>query len=169
MRIYIPHPPNVELVTLATFFAALYLGKKFAIIVPLFILILSDVILGNTSIFLFTWSAYFVIGLASSVVQRFVGSIASKIISSTIGGVLATCWFYVWTNFGVWLLDSWGMYPHDFSGLIKCYINGLPFLRNQLVGNLIFLPVGIFLVEETLILLKSKQFKSLKENIYASL
>src|SRR3989338_9794842 len=55
--------PNVEFVTSATLLAGAYLGKKWAFIVPVSIMAISDLTLGNTNIFMFTWSAYLIIGL----------------------------------------------------------------------------------------------------------
>lgn len=146
-RLWFDLGPNVELVTLATFLAAFYIGKKAALIVPLVTLAISDIFLGNTSIMLFTWSAYGVIALGAVFIRRLPKRLWTRISVATGGGVVASLWFYVWTNFGVWLLDSWGMYPKTFVGLIVCYINGLPFLRNQLGGNLLLIPLGFGMVE----------------------
>ncbi len=161
--------PNVEVVTLVTFLAAFYLGKKEAVIVALSSMAISDVIIGNTNISLFTWSAYGMIAIGAGLIShlersersrrikvirsgsfsasRRIRMTANKTFLATLGGLVATFWFYLWTNFGVWFLDSWGMYPKTLNGLILCYVNGLPFLRNQLVGNLIIVPVGFFIIE----------------------
>jgi hypothetical protein len=59
-------------------------------------------------------------------------------------GVGATMFFFFWTNAGVWLLGDGIWYPHTPAGLLQSYINGLPFLRPQLLGNLITVPVVTF-------------------------
>lgn len=148
-RLWFDLGPNVELITLVTFIAGFYLGKKFSLMIPLLVLAISDIFLGNTNIMLFTWSAYLLIGIISQIGQIRVirQSSIRRIFMATGGGVVASLWFYLWTNFGVWFLDSWGMYPGTFTGLINCYLNGLPFLKNQLLGNLIFIPAGFLAIE----------------------
>ena len=53
--------------------------------------------------------------------------------------MIASLQFFLVTNFGVWLM--WSMYPHTPTGLLGCYEAGLPFFRNQLVGDLGFAAV----------------------------
>ncbi len=65
-------------------------------------------------------------------------------------GLGSNIFFFIWTNFGVWLMDSWGIYTKDLSGLIKCYIFGLPFLKNQFVSSLIFIPTGYLAINYTI-------------------
>lgn len=80
-------------------------------------------------------------------------------------GILASLWFYLWTNFGVWLLDNWGMYPRTIMGLIDAYLLALPFLRYNLISNLIFVPVSFFIVEKV----KAIQVQYLKaKSLYES-
>ena len=136
--------PNVEFVTTAALLSARLLGFAFAITVPLTIMIISDTIIGTTNIFLFTWSGYVVIGVLGYWGLRNVNR-EKSIGRATILGITSSVWFYLWTNFGVWLLDSWGMYPKTLVGLFSSYIMGLPFLKYNLIGNLIFVPVTFFL------------------------
>lgn len=143
--------PNVEYVTAASLLAGAYLGRKYAVLLPLVIMVLTDTVIGNTNIFIFTWSAYLLIGYLG-----YLGNLRGKIIKATGAGILATLFFYVWTNFGVWLLDSWGMYPRTFAGLMQSYLMGLPFLKMTLLSNLFFVPVSFGIVE----LAKSLRFKN---------
>jgi len=141
--------PNVEFVTSACLLAGSYLGRKWVILVPVFIMLTSDLIIGNTNIFIFTWSAYIVIGILGywGLKNKNEKLKITKIIKATGLGIIASLWFYLWTNFGVWLLDSWGMYPRIITGLVDAYILGLPFLKYNLIGNLVFVPVSFSLVE----------------------
>ncbi|KKQ36309.1 MAG: hypothetical protein US52_C0002G0002 [candidate division WS6 bacterium GW2011_GWA2_37_6] len=63
---------------------------------------------------------------------------ANDRISIQFGGIISTVIFFLWTNFGVVLTTS--MYPKTIEGLGQSYINGLPFITNQLAGNLIIVP-----------------------------
>lgn len=150
-RLWFDLGPNVELVTTATILTSIYLGKEYAIIVPLLILGFSDMFLGNTNIMLFTWSAFIVEGLFTWWLARRVKFNNRKIISKLFCisgfGVGASLWFFLWTNFGVWFLDSWGMYPKTLSGLTLCYIAGLPFLKLNLLGNIIFIITASLMLE----------------------
>jgi hypothetical protein len=136
--------PNVELVTMACVLAGMYLAPRWRFIVPLVVMAISDMVLGLGMISLFTWSGFlFTVILASG----WSGVIRRKLVGGTIAGVMGTICFYVWTNFGVWLTDGWGMYARDFSGLSMSYINGLPFLKLQLVSTMLFVPLGIVGIE----------------------
>lgn len=150
--------PNVEFVTTATLLAAAYLGKKWALSVPLIIMGISDIFIGNTNIFLFTWSAYLIIGIMSNwllgtkkLKLKMQDDKAKfkmiKIIKATSLGIAASILFYLWTNFGVWVLDAWGMYPKTLSGLIDAYILGIPFVKYNIIGNMLFMPISFSLVE----------------------
>jgi hypothetical protein len=136
-------PPNVELVTLSTFLASVYLGGVFSFLVPLVIMIVSDSVIGNTEIFIFTWSAYVVIGLSALVLRHFKNNDVNLVPASTLFTIPSSLFFYLWTNFGVWYQ---GWYPPTLAGLLQSYIMGLPFLKFNLVGNLLFVPLGFGLI-----------------------
>lgn len=136
--------PNIELVTVLSLMAGVYLKGRWAVIIPLFIMVFSDMIIGNTNIFLFTWSAYPLIALVGS---RFLQNNKNRVLKSLAFAPVASIWFYLWTNFGVWLLDSWRMYERTASGLLECFIMGLPFLKINLFTNMVFVPLGIFVTE----------------------
>jgi len=59
-----------------------------------------------------------------------------KIIISSLG---ASTIFFLVTNFAF----LYSNYPHNFSGIIQSYINGLPFLRGTLMGDM-FYSVALF-------------------------
>lgn len=136
--------PNIEFVTAASLLAGAYLGRKYAILVPFVIMVLTDTLIGNTNIFIFTWSAYLAIGLLGLWGLK---DKKTKFVRATGLGIIASLWFYLWTNFGVWALDSWGLYPRTLGGLMEAYIMGLPFLKLNLLGNLFFVPVSFGIVE----------------------
>lgn len=159
---------NIEFVTSSTLLAGSFLGLSYSLLVPLTIMILSDLIIGNTNIFLFTWSGYFFIGCLSYLSRLSDLERGSKILHATGLGIIATLWFYLWTNFGVWFLDSWGMYPKTFAGLINAYLMGLPFLKYQLIGNLVLVPLSFIITEFSLSFKTSpvfKRFKKIRVNI----
>lgn len=141
-------PPNLELVTSAAFVAAVLVRHRLAFLAPLVIAVVSDLVLGNTSIALFTWSAWLVIGLGALLTR---GTSGWGRVGAAAGlGLGGSLWFFFWTNFGVWFQGRGVWYPAGLDGLVASYVAGLPFLRTMLVGNLVLLPVvaaGTLLVE----------------------
>lgn len=143
--------PNVEFVTGSTLAAVYFIqDKKLAWIVPAIIMVVTDVIIGNSLIYLFTWSGFLVMPFVLIIgklklIKRIIGKLETTtklIVTGTGAGVISTFWFYLWTNFGVVVLTT--MYSKNITGLIDSYINALPFLKNQLYGNIFIVP-SIFL------------------------
>lgn len=134
--------PNIETLTAVSIIAGALLGPYLGFAVALFSVIGSDMVIGNTNILLYTWSAWALIGISSAVLKRHSRSRIMVWLDSlkfTGFGVVTTLFFFLWTNFGVWHLS--GMYPPTYDGLMLSYFNGLPFLRNQLLGNLLIVPM----------------------------
>ncbi len=141
-------PPNLELVTAATFAATILLRSRWAFVAPLAVTVVSDVVLGNTAVALFTWSAWLVVGLGSLLVRDTSGW--RRVGAGAAFGVAGSLWFFLWTNFGVWLQGRGTWYPAGPDGLLASYVAGLPFLRTMLLGNLVLVPLvaaGTLLVD----------------------
>lgn len=140
--------PNTEFVTAVMLLSACYFGKKESFWLTIAILFSTDLILGNTNIFLFTWSGFIIPALfAADLFKIHKGSGITNIAGGTVLGIGSTLFFYFWTNLGVWALDSWGMYANNLSGLLASYVNGLPFLKMQMISSLMFVPLGFAIFE----------------------
>lgn len=143
--------PNVEFVTALSLAAGYFIRKRYSFAVPLGIMIISDVLIGNSAIYLFTWSAYAVAWLIGQLLTRFnfenvnLPKFVRIGLKSEIAGILFTAFFFLWTNFGVVVVTS--MYTKNISGVVNSYIMGIPFLVPQLVGNMIIVP-SIFILAE---------------------
>lgn len=144
--------PNVEFITAISLSGAYFLNdKKLMWVAPFLIMLATDILIGNTLIFLFTWSAFlsmpaFLLFFKINVVKKKISKLnpVIKILSlSTASGIISTFWFFIWTNFGVVVTSN--MYDKSLSGLMSSYVNALPFLKNQMYGNLVIVPV-VFLV-----------------------
>lgn len=139
--------PNRELITVFMVVSSLVLSRKNSLILMALLLIGTDLIIGNTNIFLFTWSGFLMPLILAPWLKRVTQSQTWKtMLFGTAFGLGANLFFFLWTNFGVWLFDSWNMYPNTLSGLALSYLNGLPFLRAQLITTLIALPTGLGLL-----------------------
>ncbi|EKD49157.1 MAG: hypothetical protein ACD_63C00252G0005 [uncultured bacterium] len=139
-RILLQDLPNIETITVISLLAGSLLGFRFAIAIPLITIAITDIIIGNNTIMLFTWSAFAVIGIFGWLLRNKKNFSPKFIFQMTGMGVGAALFFYVYTNFGVWLLFP--MYPHTLQGLAACYIAGIPFLKFSLAGNLIIVPAA---------------------------
>lgn len=133
--------PNLEIVTASILLATVFLGWRAAVAVAFGTLVLSDLLIGNSSIFVFTWSAFAVVALGGLVLRRLRERPAALVLGAVGAGVATSVWFFVWTNFGVWLLGDGAMYPHTLAGLSQSYLMGIPFYRTMLLGNVVLVPL----------------------------
>jgi hypothetical protein len=129
------YAPNLELVTASALVAATFLSRRAAIMVPLAIMAVSDILIGNSNILLFTWTAFALIGLAGLALRRFGGSPVKLMLGSLGMAVAGSLFFFAFTNFGVWLLGDGTMYAKNWSGLVSCYVMGLPFYRTKALAD----------------------------------
>ncbi|RNC64499.1 DUF6580 family putative transport protein [Proteiniphilum sp. X52] len=141
----LPHPPNFAPIGgMALFGAAYYTRKGWAYLIPIVAMWISDLLLNNVvyaeyfdrfvwfhSGSLFTYGAFALIVLMGTFTLRKVR--VPRLLFSALG---ASVVFFVVSNFGVWL--SSGMYPHTREGLTACYVAGLPFFKNTLLGDLVY-------------------------------
>src|SRR3989338_8454498 len=134
--------PNVELVTSIALIGSIFLNRRWTMLVIISVMAISDMIIGNTNIFIFTWSGFLFISYLGYLSHLSDLRGGKKILQATGLGVAASVWFYLWTNFGVWLLDSFGMYQRSFAGLLDAYIYAIPFFKYNLYGNLVLVPVS---------------------------
>jgi len=131
--------PNLEIITSFSLIAGAMLGGIFTFLVPLSIIAITDMYLGNAIILIFTWSAFAVIGIFGWFLRKRKKINYRFIVEMTGMGIFSSLFFYLYTNFGWWLLTN--IYPHTWQGLIQCYFMGLPFLKTNLLGNLFFVPI----------------------------
>jgi len=154
--------PNFEIITALTLVSAVFLGRAWALVVPLSIIAVTDVFIGNGPVMLFTWSAFAIIGIFGIIYKKLdIKGTKYQVLGLTGMGIVSSVFFFLYTNFGWWLTSN--MYPHTWDGLIQCYIMGLPFFKNNLIGNLIFVPM--FSVAATILKSNIKnKIWSLKKN-----
>jgi hypothetical protein len=139
--------PNVEFVTAIAISSGLLMkNKMLAFAVPVVVMFISDLFIGNSNIFIFTWSGFIfpvVLGfMISKILKKTAEKKYLKLTSlSCLSGISSGLIFFLWTNFGHWLTTN--MYTKDLTGLIDCYINAIPFLKPQLAGNLIIVPLFV--------------------------
>ena len=127
----VPHAPNFTPVTAIALFGGFYCSNKIlGYILPLAIMVISDLFLGFSSISIFVYAAFLFVS--------FIGTQTKKL--SVWSVILGSFSFFVITNFGVWLLG----YPKTWIGFAECYTLAIPFFRNSLLGDLFYSGVMIF-------------------------
>ena len=143
----LPHPSNVTPLSALAIFGGAYLGKRYALLLPLFAWILSDLVIGLDPTFPFTWGSILIAGLLGMWVR------SRRNYGTLLGiGLVNSMFFFIVTNFGVWLVG--GLYPHTAEGLVQCYTLAIPFYRNTLAGDLVYLAILVGTFEGVFRLLK---------------
>jgi len=121
----LPHPPNVAPITAVALFAGTHYGKKYwAVLMPLFAMVVTDIFLGFSMITPIVYLSFVCITL--------LGSLLKKI--NFLNILLSSLVFFVITNLGVWML----YYPITSEGFATCFTLALPFFANSIIGDLFF-------------------------------
>ena len=103
-------------------------------------MVITDVILGNNWILLFTWSGFAVLGLIGYLLKT-KSSLSIRHIPRIFGAGIAGILIYdLWTNFGTWL---GGWYTHTWEGLALCYTKALPFMFWHLLSTTLAMAIVI--------------------------
>jgi len=127
----VPHPPNIAPIAALALFGGVYLDKRLAIVLPLFVMILSDAFIGFHNTILFVYGSFVLTGLLGLWVRS-----RKSIVTIGGGALISSLLFFLITNFGVWMQGT--LYPKTIDGLWHAYVMGLPFLRNTMMGDLFY-------------------------------
>lgn len=125
---FIDHAPNLTPIVGLSLLAGYYFRTRWALLVPLGIMAVSNCWLGH-----YDWPlmiAVYGCFALPAILGRWAGS------TLRAGGLalVCACSFFICTNFVVWIGS--GFYPQTVEGLLTCYIAALPFFRNTLLGDL---------------------------------
>jgi hypothetical protein len=135
----LPHPWNLTpLGAMFLFSGATFRSKRDSLLVPLAALLISDYAVIH---FIyreqyawfspFTWAGFLLVGLLGWTLRD--KRSVRRVVGASLAGSLI---FFLVSNFGVWV--GWKLYAPTFAGLVNCYVAGLPFLRNTLVGDIAY-------------------------------
>jgi hypothetical protein len=143
----VPHPSNFTPIgALALFAGAHFDDKRWAFIVPLAAMLLSDMLIGFHSQMPVVYAAFAVI-----VCMGFALKEKKTALRVTGSSLAAATFFFIVSNFGVWAFD--GLYPMTFAGLVTCYVAAIPFFQNWLAGTVFYAAVlfgGFAIIEKKL-------------------
>lgn len=126
---FIPHVPNFTPVIAIALFGGIYLSRRQSIILPLALLMATDLIIGWHDTIAFTWGSVLLIALYGAWLRR------HRSWGMILGGsVISALLFFVITNFGAWL----ALYPKTWAGLVECYTLAIPFFRMTLLSTVVY-------------------------------
>jgi hypothetical protein len=129
----LPHTPNITAVTAIAVLGGAFLSNRWlAMLIPVAALFLSDLVLGLHSMVIYVYFSVMLIAFVSSLSLK-PALRWTRLFSTSVG---ASVFFFIVTNFGVWL--SGGLYEKTWDGLVSCYVMALPFLATQAVGDLFY-------------------------------
>jgi hypothetical protein len=151
----LPHPWNFSPLGAMAIFGGATIGHRYLnMLIPLFFVWASDLLVNNILYksyfnefvwfydgFYWQYVSYLLISfLAYYAINSF------KFHRIILFSVFSSILFFLISNFGVWA--SGGLYPPDFQGLISCYVAGLPFLKGNLLGDLVYTSVlfGVYYI-----------------------
>jgi hypothetical protein len=143
----VPHPWNLTPVgAMALFSGAMFRNRWIAFLLPLASLFAGDVFVGFHKLMLIVYASFAI----SVAIGRW---LAEKRSAARIGGAvfLGAAQFFVVTNFAVWAVG--GFYPKTAAGLMSCFVAGVPYFWNTLVGDALYACVlfgGFVLAEKML-------------------
>lgn len=133
-----PHLWNTTAIGAFALFLGAHLKDLRMALVLLFVsLFLSDSILG---FHILMPVVYLSLALNLLLARKFGGH--AGVLTSVLLAAVGSLQFYFVTNGAVWLFS--GLYSNDLSGLMSSYVMGLPFLRNQMAGDIFYTAVSFF-------------------------
>jgi hypothetical protein len=144
-----PHPWNFTPIgAMALFSEAILKDGRLAFAFPLLALFAGDLFVGlyNYKLMLVVYAS-FLVSVAIGFWLRDHRTIG-RIGVATLAGAVQ---FFLITNFAVWATGL--SYQHSFSGLVTCYLAGVPFFWNTLAGDAVYalLLFGGFALAERLV------------------
>ena len=129
----LPHAPNVAPITAMALFGAVYLNRRFALVLPLVAMAVSDVVIGfyapGTMVAV---RKFFHLGLIG------VGPTPTSVQRIALGTLAASIQFFLLSNFAGWFFGHGALFPRTMQGLADTYVAAVPFFRNTVVGDALY-------------------------------
>ena len=150
----VPHMPNAAPITAMALFGGAYLNKKYALIIPLVAMLISDYLLLYINPFssqlinvtrlyppqallhsttLAVYSSFLISGLVGLWLKN-----RKTVKNIVFASLFSSIQFFLITNAAVWVV---GMYDRSILGLWESYIAGIPFYRGTALGDLFYTAV----------------------------
>ena len=148
------HAPNFTPILSIALLTGLYTKNRFIIIIPISIMLISDLYIGSHIIAPWVYLSIGAICLIGYLVKN---NTSNVVLYSILSSVL----FFIISNFGVWFS---GGYTYSLEGLVACYIAAIPFFKNTLISTVLFSSCIHVLYSTMNFLIKNKQSEKVLEN-----
>jgi hypothetical protein len=127
-----PHPWNFTPIgAMALFSGAIFRDRRIAFLFPLLALFAGDLFVGLHRLIPVVYASFlFEVWIGTWLKER------RGILRIAIGLLLGALQFFLITNFAIWRV--YDTYPHTPAGLLACYIAGLPYFGNTLLGDMVY-------------------------------
>jgi hypothetical protein len=126
----VPHPQNFTPIgAMAIFAGAVFADRRLALAVPLAALLIGDLATGLHILIPAVYGSFALNVLLARWLRNRRTVVATAAV--TLAGAVQ---FFVTTNFAAWL----AFYPHTAEGLLQCYVAAVPYFRNTLLGDAVF-------------------------------
>jgi hypothetical protein len=133
----LPHIDNfTPIAAIALFGGAYFSDKKFAFVIPLLAMFISDLALqlmfgwGFHTTIIYVYAAFALTTVIGLIIKR---NLTIK--SVVIGSLTSSVFFFIITNFGYWASTG---FQSGVTGLNAAYVSGLPFFRATMLGDLFY-------------------------------
>ncbi|MEO5572307.1 MAG: DUF6580 family putative transport protein [Bacteroidia bacterium] len=133
-----PHQPNFTPIGAMALFGGTFISnKRWAMLLPLCALFLSDIALeimngtGFHATMPFVYGSLMLISILGFVLRKRIQR-QTIMVASLVGSLI----FFFVTNFGTWVTE--GIYEHSLNGLANCYIMAIPFFKGTVMGDLFY-------------------------------
>ena len=132
----LPHPSNFTAVQAIALFGSRWISNQWqALSIALLVQWSTDLLLGFYSGMEFVYLSLALTGICVALARPIRGYR-----SSLVWGFISCLGFFLLSNLGCWWKA--GLYSKDAAGLLACYVAGLPFFLNHLLGTA-FYSVGL--------------------------
>jgi len=155
----LPHPPNfTPVAAMALFGGAMFAGKRWAFLVPLGAMLLSDVLIGRltgSGVFHSAMPAVYV-SLCLTVCLGFLLRGNRRALRVASLSLASSVLFFVVTNFAVWADGVY--YAKNMAGLSACFIAAIPFFHYTVLGDACYVAImfGSVVLAEKFILARTE-------------
>ncbi|MFA6354392.1 MAG: DUF6580 family putative transport protein [Candidatus Paceibacterota bacterium] len=130
----LPHLPNFAPVAAIAVFAGFYLGRRYALVLPIIAMLIGDLFIGfyDFKMMAAVYGSFVLVGYLASV---FKSRKNTEVILGT--SLVGSVTFFLVTNWAVWQFS--GMYLKNWAGFLETYVMALPFFRNTFLGDVVYL------------------------------
>lgn len=129
----LPHAWNATPLIAVSLFAGVYLGRRWALLVPIVAMVISDFFIGfyNPTMMFAVYGAFVLVGLIGFILRKY-----KSVLVIFVASLFASTVFFFITNAAVWAFNSF--YQPGLAGLVEALLAGVPFYKNMLMGDLMY-------------------------------